>query len=192
MRTFWQWIRDTHLWTGVFSMAFLGVYAWSSMQVSHNTWIPMKPRIVESAMTLPVSLTARQAAAELRGSHGLEGDLVGIRESPGRVQFRIARHGRVDEFDYNSATGAAKVRTSHFGAAQLVNRLHFMAGVWHEMAAMNWIGWFAAAFSAALLFLGLTGLLLWFRMKAERRIGYLLLAVSLIWGLGLAVSMRLA
>jgi hypothetical protein len=192
MRTLWQWVRDIHLWTGVFSTVFLGVYAWSSMQVSHNTWFDLKPRITESRITLPTGLTARQAAAELRTARGLQGDLIGVRETPKGVQFRLALHGRVDEFQHDPATGAAAVKTSRFGPAQLVNRLHFMAGLWHEAPAMNLIGAYAAAVSAALLVLGLSGILLWFRMKAERRIGYVLLAVSLAWGLGLAVSMRLA
>jgi hypothetical protein len=54
------------------------------------------------------------------------------------------------------------------------------------------MGALAGLVSAALLIMGVTGMLLWFRMRNERLVGTVLIAGGLVWGLGLIVAMRMA
>ncbi|MBM3788665.1 MAG: hypothetical protein FJW30_30380 [Acidobacteria bacterium] len=70
--------------------------------------------------------------------------------------------------------------------------MHFISGMWHETREINWMGLLAGLVSLALVVMGVTGILLWFRMKNERLFGSVLIAVTLLWGLGLMVAMRVA
>jgi hypothetical protein len=57
---------------------------------------------------------------------------------------------------------------------------------------VNLYGWLVGLVSFGLLLLGATGLYLWFVRKRERKLGIVMLAISLLWGLGTMVAMRVA
>ena len=95
------------------------------------------------------------------------------------------------EVDYSAATGEAKVTTSTAGFAGMLNRIHQTEGMWHDYGLLNaWAG-ILGLVSLGLLAIGATGLYLWFRNHAERRIGCVLLAAGAGLAGALIVSMRM-
>jgi len=71
-----------------------------------------------------------------------------------------------------------------------LTRLHTSRGLWHSQPAWNlWVA-ALAILSIGLLALGVTGLVLWFRNRAERLTGAILLAAGFVTSLTLIVSMR--
>jgi hypothetical protein len=185
-------LRDVHLTAGLFSMLFVLMYGWSSLQFAHPTWADTKPASVEWKTQLATGLAPREAAQALRTGLQLQGDLAQIRQKDGVIQFRLVKPGVVHEVRYQQATGAAQMKTNRWGFAGMMNRLHTAAGLWHEDSWVNVYGWLVGLVSFGLLLLGGTGLYLWFVRKKERKLGIAMLAISLVWGLGTMVAMRVA
>lgn len=185
-------LRDVHLTAGLFSMLFVLMYGWSSLQFAHPTWADTKPVAVEWKTQLTPGLAPRDAALVLRTGLKLEGDLAQIRQKDGVTQFLLTKPGVNHSVRYDEATGAAQMKTSRWGFAGMMNRLHTSAGLWHEDGWVNVYGWLVGIVSFGLLLLGGTGLYLWFVRKKERKLGIVMLAISLLWGIGTMVAMRVA
>ncbi len=188
----WKLIRDLHLWSGVFALAYLAIFAWSGVQIAQPRWFHLQPSSTDRVTVLPPGLTAPQVADHLRTVRGTLGDMNQLREAPGVIQFRLASVGRVTDVRYEAADGKTLLKTNVMSTSQMINRMHFISGMWHETREINWMGLLAGLVSLALVVMGATGILLWFRMKNERVFGSLLIGVTLLWGLGLMVAMRVA
>lgn len=187
----YRWLRNTHLLLGVFSLLFLLMYGISGVQMAHNTWFTARPVVVESLVPLsPQDLTPRAVGRALMESHGLRGEIAQVRDTPAGFAFRIVRPGTVYEIDYSRATFEARVRTNTANFIGMLNRIHHVAGLWHEYPLINLWGIFVGLVSCALLLLGVTGIYLWFKIHTERRIGAVLLAISLGYSLTLIVLLR--
>jgi hypothetical protein len=115
-------LRDVHLTTGLFSMLFVLMYGWSSVQFAHPTWAETKPVSVEWQTQLAPGLAPRDAAQALRTGLKLEGDLAQIRQANGVTQFRLVKPGVVQEVRYDVATGSAQMKTNRWGFAGMMNR----------------------------------------------------------------------
>lgn len=188
------WLRNTHLWLGLLSVVFLLMYGLSSVQMAHNTWFKAKPAVTESRVPIrPESGgSARAVARELMDLHEMRGELAQVKETENGVKFRILRPGTVYEVDYSDLTREAHIRTNVASFMGLLNRIHHIAGVWHDYALINVWGVFIGLVSAGLLVLGLTGIYLWFKIHSEWLIGGVLLAIGLGYGLTLIVLLRMA
>jgi hypothetical protein len=185
-------LRDVHLTVGIFSMLFVLMYGWSSLQFAHPTWTNAKPVSTEWSAALTPGLAPREVASALRVSKGLDGDLAQIRQTAGRTQFRLVKPGQVHEVNYDAGTGLATLKTNRWGFFGMMNRMHTASGLWHEVWFTNLFGVVVGLVSLGLLVLGATGLYLWFVRKKERKLGVALLVVSLAWGLGTIVAMRVS
>ncbi len=181
-------LRNTHLLTGLFGCLFVLMYGLSAIQMAHNKWFPMKPRVSEQSYTLAGSLDARAVARELMDRHGVRGDLAQV----AGTNFRIVRPGAVCEVRYDASTGEAKVKTNTAGFWGMLNRLHHVRGLWHEYALINLWGGFVALISLAMFLLGATGIYLWFKLYNERVIGLVIMIASFAWSLTAAYLIRTA
>ncbi len=190
----YRWMRNTHLFLGLFTFLFLMVYAVSSVQMAHNQWFSMKPAVSENRFSIPgeSGSSARAVARRLMDQQHLRGELAQVRQTGAGFSFRIIRPGTVCEVDYSRAAGEAKVRTSVTGFMGMLNRIHHVGGLWHDYPLLNIWGTFVAVVSAGLILLALTGIYLWFMFHNERVIGAVLLAVSLAYSLTLVVLIRTA
>jgi hypothetical protein len=188
----WKLIRDLHLWSGVFALAYLAIFAWSGLQIAKPQWFHLQPSSADSVTVLPPGLDAGGVAEYLRKERKTLGDVNQLREAQGVIQFRLASVGRILDVRYEVADGKTILKTNTMSTSQMINRMHFIAGLWHETREINWMGALAGLVSAALLIMGVTGMMLWFRMRNERLVGTVLIAGGLVWGLGLIVAMRMA
>ena len=73
----------------------------------------------------------------------------------------------------------------------LLNALHHVAGFSRGDALEKTWAAFAGLISVGLILLALTGIYLWSKLYKERRVGVILLAVSLCYSLALAIYLRL-
>ena len=190
----YQWMRNTHLFLGLFAFLSLLVYAGSSVQMAHNTWFSTKPAVTESRIAIPseAASSARAVARELMDHHRLRGELAQVQQTAGGFNFRIVRPGSVYEVSYSPANGEAKVRTNTANFMGMLNRIHHLGGVWHEYSLLNVWGVFVGAVSATLILMGITGIYLWFKFYNERVIGLVLLVISLGYSITLMVLIRTA
>lgn len=186
-------IRSIHLCTGLFSVAFLAMYGISAVQMTHRTWLKMQQHVTQRTMTLPTGLTdARAAARDLAVRESIVGDLTAIRVRPAGLQFRVLRPGMVWQVDYTATTGEAQLKVTDTGVLGAINRIHQMHGTWHEWPRYNvWVGLLLLV-STALLGMGGTGLYLWWKSHADRRVTGAMLAAGTLMAGGLAIWMRVS
>lgn len=188
----YRYLRNTHLFLGLFSFLFVMMYGVSSVQMAHNTWFNNKPTVNESAEKIAPLLDARQAARLLMDKYGWRGELGQVNVRRDDIVFRVVRPGMVYEVTYAPATGDAKIKTNVANWIGMLNRIHHIGGFWHEFSLINVWAAFVAMVSVSLILVALSGIYLWFKIHKERVIGGVLLAVGLIYGLGLMVLLRLS
>jgi hypothetical protein len=187
--TLYKFLRNTHLLTGVFSCLFLLMYGVSSVQMAHNTWFNLKPGVADSEAALAPGMTnPREVARQLMDRGLVRGELAQVRGTG----FRVIRPGTVYEVAYSPETGAAKIRSNVAGFMGMLNRIHHVAGLWHEYTLTNLWGAFVAITSVLLIVLAATGIYLWFAIHTERVTGFILLAASLGFSLTLMALIRTA
>lgn len=184
----YRYLRNTHLFLGLFCSLFLLMYGASSVQMSHNKWFSNEPRVIENEVAVHGG-NPREVAAELM-AQGLRGEMTAVSSAPGGASFRIVRPGTIYEVDW--ANGMAKVRTNEANFMGMLNRIHHIGGLWHEFNLVNVWAFFVGVVSVSLLVLGGTGIYLWFKIHQERVIGTVLLALGLGYGLTLLVLIRTA
>jgi hypothetical protein len=158
--------------------------------MAHNKWFSLKPQVTESHTQIPETVADDPRA--IGRQLGLRGDLSDVQKTEAGYKFRVHRPGTVYEVDYRRSSREAKVRTETGGFMVMLNRIHHIAGNWHEYSLINVWGVFVGLVSGALLVLGATGIYLWFRIHSERVIGAVLLAINLGICVTLLVLIRTA
>lgn len=179
-------IRNLHLLASAFTLAFLLVYAVSSVAMAHNTWVDARPAVTETRVALAPGLGMRAAVLELLRRGEINGEIRQLQ--PARAN--VVTLGVMQAVGYDPETGQASLRISRFGFWGLLNRLHHLSGFWHEQWLLNLWSAFLLATSAGLLMLGGTGIYLWYRTRGVRVLGSVFLALGLGGGFTLLALMR--
>ena len=193
----YRWLRNTHLFLGLFSCLFVLMYGISSIRMAHIGWFSIQPAVSETEAAIPPESanTARAIARYLRylmDEHGLRGELEGGQPTDSGFRFGIGRPGTFYLVNYSRETGMAEVKTTVAGFTGMLELIHETAGLYHDYALLNVWGVFVALVSLALILLALTGIYLWFKIHKERVIGLILLAISLGYSLTVIVLLRMA
>ncbi len=193
MTTKYATLRTIHLLCGAFALPALVMYGVSAVQMAHNRWFAMKPRIreVEEAMR-PGYADGRLLARDVISRRGLAGEINAIASTPEGFTARIVVPGTVHEIHYDRATGRTRIRTSVAGVMGMLNRLHHAAGMWPEYVPLRVWGVLVGLVSLAILVLGATGIWMWWLRRAERRVGMILIAANLAFSLAVLCLMRAA
>jgi hypothetical protein len=182
-------LRDTHLLLGLFLFVFVMMFGVSSLEFSHRSWFGSEP--TDSTSTVVVdpgrTSTPRELARHLMEEQGYGGGLHDIRAAEGQILFNISRIGTVHDVRYTRGAREAQVRTRVFPFMSMMTWMHGTFGMHHEYAPHNVWGALMFLTSVGLLVLGGTGLYLWFKLRAERRIGLILLFGNLVFGATLIV-----
>lgn len=190
----YRWFRNTHLIVGLLAFPFVLMYGISAIQMSHGDWFSMQPKVTATVVTVapPPGNDGRTLARELMDRYHIRGELQQVNATDTGYKLQIARPGTVYQIDYSSETHQAKIRASVAGFMGMMNRIHHLAGIHRSSALVNiWGGWVIAV-SIGLMILGLTGIYMWFTFYKERRIGIILLAISLGYSLTLIFLIRTA
>lgn len=175
----YQWTRKLHLYAGLFISPFLLVYAVSTIYLNHS----VRPKPVDEQLgTMPLQLEQDLEGMDLVNSVldqlELSGEIVGrgqIRNN--QTTIRVARPGMVKVVTVNLEQQQATIMERSNGLLGAINYLHFNPGL-HRVP--NWgmtkfWGWLADATVYLTLFLTISGIYLWLFIKAERKIGWIML-----------------
>lgn len=189
----YRYLRNTHLFLGLFCCLFLFTYGASSIQMAHNKWFNTKAAVSVQTVALPAAQgDARVVARELTERLGIRGELAQIRPGARDLRFALTRPGMIYQVVYRSATGETEIRGSRSAFMFVLNRIHQMSGVQHNYWLTNAWGVLVIVVSVSLILIGATGIYLWFKIRRERMVGILLLAVSLGYSLSLLAMVRMS
>lgn len=123
---------------------------------------------------------------------GVRGVLSEVRPTPDGYHLAMENLGTTYEADYTNQTQEAKIRTTTGTFMGMLNRLHHVKGFRSPSQAVDLVGGLVLLASLTLILLGLTGIYLWFQFHEERKIGAVLLGLSLAYSLTLMILIRAA
>ncbi|HEX4644195.1 MAG TPA: PepSY-associated TM helix domain-containing protein [Verrucomicrobiae bacterium] len=200
---FYRWTRDLHLYFGLFISPFVLVFCVSVFFLVH-AWAPTLG--AEKSATQIVSGVALPEGLEKLSGRPLIDALkptLAKLNVPGEVGF--VRHmvkeetliipvsipGRATTVNINLASHEATIVTRETGLADALITLHKSPGQHGPDIRMNWFymrawRWFADATVYLTLFISVSGIYLWYMLRAERRVGIILLVAGTVTFFGLA------
>lgn len=184
------WIRDLHLYAGLFLGPLVLVYAVSTLMLNHAL-VPWgggvdAPRDISSVrVSVPDAENSLDLAMQLREQLGMPGEVGFVRRRGSTLTFPIESPGRTANVRFDFTSGVATVEEQHTGVWNGLIYLHRMPGPHNANIRGNWIvtrlwGWFADATVYLVLFLSVSGVYLWTALKADRKAGLLFLGAGVL------------
>ncbi len=199
-------IRDLHLYLGLFASPFVLIFAISVFFLTHS-WLPRLAPETSTTRVVPV-LSIPENLATLSGRPLIDAlkPVLEVVNVPGEVGF--VRHlvkeekwiipvtipGRETTVTISLATRDATIVTHEKGLADALITLHKSPGQHGPDIRMNWFyikawRWLADATVYLILFITVSGIYLWDVLRAERRIGFILLFAGALSFFGMAYAL---
>jgi len=189
----YRWTRDVHLYVGLFISPFILLFAvsvwflnhakvntgaWTSVETHRNLQVPTGLDAAEGPAAVAL---ARNLSAQV----GVDGE-VGFTRFVGATRhfvFPVSRPGLEATVDVDTSAGTATVSRRRTGLLEAIATLHKLPGPHNVNIRGNWIGtrlwkWFADATVYFGFFLTVSGLYLWFAIKADRTVGLVLISAG--------------
>ena len=205
-RRFYWFIRDLHMFLGLFISPFVLAFAISVFFLVHT----LRPRIAsETSTTRVVSALPLPEDLQMLSGRPLIDALKPILEKaeiPGEVGF--VRHmvkeeqliipvtipGRETTASISIANGEATIVTREAGLASALVTLHKSPGQHGPGIRMNWFymrvwRWMADTTVYLILFISVSGIYLWYVLRAERTVGVILLFAGALSFFGMAYAL---
>jgi len=203
---FYRLIRDLHLYFGLFISPFALVFAISVFFLVHS-WLPKiaaetsTTRVV-SALPLPGDLQTLSGRALIDAlKPALE--KAGVRGEVGFVRHMVKEEkliipvtipGRETTVSIGIASREATIVTRETGLADALVILHKSPGQHVPSIRMNWFymrawRWMADTTVYLILFVSVSGIYLWYVLRAERSVGFILLFMGALSFFGMAYAL---
>lgn len=174
-------IRDLHLYAGLFLCPFVLLFAFSTFLLNHPS--RTAPGNLEGRREVPVhvppgepgSIPQARAILQQIGVTG-EMDYVRYNAKAGRLFIPVSKPGETTRVDVDLRANTATIEREVRGLGDALNYLHKMPGPHNVKFRGNWayMSWWAVTTDVAvygILFLTVSGLYLWWKIKAERAVG---------------------
>ena len=196
----YRWTRDLHLYFGLFISPYVLLFAASVLFLNHAK-VPTDqftsvetvqdvsiPQNVESARGPDAVAHAKTIMQQLK----LTGEVGFTRyvKQTNHFMFPLSRPGLETTVDVDLQAQSATISRRVTSFWEALSYLHKMPGPHNVNIRGNWFmtrvwRWFADATVYLLLFITVSGLYLWYAIKAERRIGFALLTAGAMSFFGL-------
>ncbi len=203
---FYRLLRDLHLYLGLFSSPFVLGFAISTFFLVH-AWLPKlgsetsTTRAV-SGLLLPANLPTLSGRpliealkpvlkkAEVHGEVGWVQHLV----KEEKLILPVTIPGRETLVTISIADRSATIVTRETGLADALVTLHKFPGQHLVNLRMNWFAmkawhWLADATVYLILFISVSGVYLWYALRAERKVGFVLLGAGALAFFGMAYAL---
>lgn len=184
-----RYSRDIHLYLGLLLGPVLIVFGLSTLLLNHPGLIDWKGGTEkESWVVEPVTVPEAEGlelGRAIAGQVGLSGEIDWVAAQPkeNRAVLMLSRPGWYVEVNVDTLQGRAEVSESRKGFLDRLLYLHKRPGPHVANLRGNW--WFVKAWAivadssvAAMLLLSITGVILWMRIKRERKFGFAMLAAG--------------
>ena len=189
----YRWLRDLHLYFGLFVSPFILLFAISVFYLNHGKLMPGAEPPVETYRDLNIPdgfdrVKGREAvdrAMAILPQVGVAGEIGFLRyvAKDRHLIFPVSKAGTEATVDVDLDARAATVMPRRMSLWESLSYLHKMPGPHNVAIRGNWVGtqvwrWFADATIYLSLFISISGIYLWWAIKAERRIGFALLTAG--------------
>ncbi|MBI2929924.1 MAG: PepSY-associated TM helix domain-containing protein [Verrucomicrobia bacterium] len=193
MKRLYAWTRDLHLYLGLFVCPFILLFAVSTLLLNHpsapapgaaSASPPLKQAV---PIELPGEVGSLEQAKKILRQLNLTGEIDYVRHQARdqRLLIPVLKPGEMTKVEVDLRARTATVERSTPGLAAALIYLHKMPGPHNVQLRGNWFYmrcWavLADAVVYGVLFLTVSGLYLWWMLKAERKVGWALLAAGVV------------
>ena len=184
MKKFYSNIRNLHLYAGLFLCPFVMLFAFSTILLNHPSRAPSvnpEPKREVPVQVPPGEPGSIPHAREILRQIGVTGEMDYVRHNAKaeRLFIPVSRPGETTRVDVDLRAKTATIEREDRGLGEALNYLHKMPGPHNVKFRRNWVymSWWAVTADAAvcgILFLTASGLYLWWKLKAERTVGWVL------------------
>lgn len=200
---FYRVTRDLHLYFGLFISPFVLVFSVSVFFFVHSwtpTFAPQTARTrVVSSLNLPTDLPKLSgrplvdALKPILESMNVPGEIGFVQHKADTLVVPVSIPGRATSVSIDLARHEATIVTRETGLADALITLHKSPGGHGPDIRMNWFvmrvwRWFADATVYLSLFISVSGIYLWYMLRAERKIGLILLFAGAMTFFGIAYA----
>lgn len=205
-----RWVKRTHAWAGISTAILALIFAWSGFMLNHRTHFTLGAPAQTTQLNVPAPVAGFASPQELAdfldGEYGLRTSptlesrdastqaagmgmgmgqqtasvspaMGGATARPRGPSFLASWQAPGGDFSGEWVIGSSEIAVtrSDRGFNRIVNRLHsgrgLEGGSWHFIIS---------AYAVMLLFLSLTGVMLWSRLSGPARVGGGLVGASLL------------
>ncbi len=201
MKRFYAWTRDLHLYLGLFVCPFILLFAVSTILLNHPR-LPVPAAASASApvkKAIPIEVAGEvgslEQARNILRQLNLTGEIDYVRHQAReqRLLIPVLKPGETTRIEVDLRARTATVERSTQGLAAALIYLHKMPGPHNVQLRGNWFYmrcWAVLADGVVygVLFLTVSGLYLWWMLKAERKVGWALLAAGVVSAVALVAA----
>lgn len=174
-------IRRTHMYLGLFLMPWMAMYAASTIVMIHR--VGERPPLVKVAEraypgAFSADATSAQMARQILSDLGMEG-AHSARKTPDGTKLIINRQELTGDkrITYTPAEGKVVVEAQAYSTSNMLNRMHRRRGYAAPYFLADAWGFLVELAIVAMIFWSLSGLWLWWELRATRG-----------WGAGAALG----
>lgn len=180
------WIRDLHLYFGLFISPFIILFAVTTIIFNH-TWKPWdnQASIVELEMSVqvPEGIEGVEQAKAVMKQVGISGEIMNIFKRRNRLTIPVRKPGYNASIQVNLETGIAVVEERELDFWDGLMYLHKSPGPHVANIRGNWVftriwTYLVDGVVYLVLFISASGIYLWLILKAERKIGLIVVGVG--------------
>jgi hypothetical protein len=202
MKRLYAWTLDLHFYLGLFLCPFILVFAVSTLLLNHPGQPPPESSARNTTARQHVELETRlgvdaleQARSILR-QLGVTGEIAYVRHQAReeRLLIPVNKPGEATtvEVDLRTATATVSHQPQGLGAALIY--LHKKPGPHNVKFRGNWVymAWWAVLADTVVyvsFFLTVSGLYLWWMLKAERTVGWVLFGTGALSAVALVAAL---
>ncbi len=197
-RQIYVWTRNLHLYFGLAISPFVLLFSISLIFLNH-TWIPLggpdRVRQFTAAVSIPPGLEHLEGMArvekvkEVMRQIGVTGEVSFVRLNDGGLIVPVQKPSQEITLHIFPQNNTVTVERRNTGIWDAMMYLHKSPGPHLANIRGNWVytriwRWAADATVYLLLFISATGIYLWLILKAERKIGLVILGAGVISFMG--------
>ena len=186
-KTFYVWTRDLHYYFGLFLSPYVLLFAVTTILLNHS-WKPGPPKVAKSTAQVEFAegIELRQQGRHVLDQLNLAGEINVTRRIPRENKLLVAatKPGYRVRVHVDLDTKMAEIEEESRGFLNALVYLHINPGP-HRVRGANWFfskvwGWLADTAVYLLFFLSISGIYMWAVIKAERKIGLILIGAGCI------------
>lgn len=191
MKQYYPLLRSLHLYFGLFISPFVLIFSISVFVFNHPQVIrspgSVKPmdEVNRKLDKIPYDTTDLLTARAIIQKLGIKGEVDFINQNNDRISFPVKIPGRVAHISVNKHNDSVFIRQQEEGTYSAMAFLHSMPGQHNQKIRGN-SGFIkvwrvlADVVVYLLLFLTISGVLLWYFLKVERNLGYFSITLGVI------------
>ncbi len=191
MKKYYSQIRMLHLYIGLFISPFVLIYALSVLTINHPrvlekiTQVKKFPALNVSLDSIPYGNTNLMTARAILKKLDITGEIDYINTNDSTIFFPVRTPAKLFNINVNTRTKIASVTRTDLGALRGTAFMHYMPGP-HNASIRGNSGFIKVwrflsdTIVYSILFLTLSGLVLWYFMRTERTLGWYSLAIGIL------------